>query len=105
MRDSRDTAGHPETIERLSRPTIDRKRDRTGHTPIGVSYCPDVLSRDFVLLTEREFLSALQSYTTLAELEGMANRRRVLSAPQLERWKPWQREMIMRRKWELENGL
>lgn len=105
MRDNRDTAGHPETIEGLSHPTNDRKRDRTGHTPIGVSCCPDVLSRDYVSLTEREFFRVLQGYTTLAELEGMANRRKILNAPQLQRWTPWQREMILRRKWELEHGV
>mgnify|MGYP003111541327 CR=1 FL=1 len=61
-------------------------------------------SLDYTQLNEREFIEALKSYTDLEELEGLANRRRVLNAPELPRWLPWQREQILKRKWELENG-
>jgi len=58
---------------------------------------------DYTQLNEREFVQALKSYTDLEELEGLANRRRFLNSPQLQRWLPWQREQILQRKWELEH--
>ena len=61
-------------------------------------------SLDYTQLNEREFIEVLKSYTDLEELEGLANRRRVLNAPELPRWSSWQREQILQRKWELENG-
>lgn len=59
---------------------------------------------DYTQLNEREFVQALKSYTDLEELEGLANRRRILNAPQLQRWSPTQRQIILQRKWELEHG-
>ena len=61
-------------------------------------------SLDYTQLNEREFTEALKSFTDLEELEGLANRRRVLNAPKLACWSSWQREQILQRKWELENG-
>ena len=61
-------------------------------------------SLDYTQLNEREFIEVLKSITDLEELEGLANRRRVLNAPELPRWSSWQREQILQRKWELENG-
>jgi len=61
-------------------------------------------SLDYTQLNERELIEVLKSITDLEELEGLANRRRVLNAPELPRWSSWQREQILQRKWELENG-
>lgn len=58
---------------------------------------------DYSKLKEKEFLNILKEITTLAELEGMANRKRFLNAPQLQSWNDWQRQAILNRKLELEN--
>jgi len=56
---------------------------------------------DWFTLGEKEFRQCLKGISTYAELEGVANRRKWLNAPQLQRWSAAQREMILERKWEL----
>ena len=56
---------------------------------------------DWSALGEKEFRQCLKGISTYAELEGVANRRKWLNAPQLQRWSAAQREMILERKWEL----
>jgi hypothetical protein len=58
---------------------------------------------DFADLKEKEFVSVLASYSSLAELSGLANRRRVLQNASLAKWSPLQIELIKQRKFELEN--
>ncbi len=58
---------------------------------------------DYSDLKEKDFLKILDEITTLDELEGMANRKRFLNAPQLQSWNDWQREAIINRKLELED--
>lgn len=60
-------------------------------------------SADYSKLGEKEFYAALRQYNSLQELDGLANRRRHLRAPHLTRWSAVQREMILQRKWELQN--
>jgi hypothetical protein len=72
---------------------------------IGLS-CPRTLTRnksDFAELKEKDFLAVVSEIQCLGMLEGIANRRKILNAPNLAKYKQWQIEMIKRRKWELEN--
>ena len=66
--------------------------------------CPvPVTCPDWSELEEKEFGLALATIETREELEGVANRRKFLNAPQLPTWSQVQIQMIKRRKWELEN--
>jgi len=58
---------------------------------------------DYSSLSEKEFVSVLASYSSLAELSGLANRRRVLQNVSLAKWSPLQIKLIKQRKYELEN--
>ena len=71
--------------------------------------CPDLKTcpnkwKDYSLLAEKEFQTLLEKITCLAELEGLANRRKILNAPQLTRWNESQRQMLITRKLELQNS-
>jgi hypothetical protein len=70
--------------------------------------CPVPKSRQFLSdatdLSEKDFMALLKTITNLDELEGFANRREVLRAPHLKRYSALQRELILQRKWEIENG-
>ena len=68
----------------------------------GLRTCPSRW-KDYSLLGEKEFQSLLEEITCLAELEGLANRRKILNAPQLTRWNESQRQMLIIRKLELQN--
>ena len=77
-----------------------------GHTqrvscPVPVT-CPEG-RLDFADLKEKEFVSVLASYSSLQELSGLANRRRVLQNVTLAKWSPLQIKLIKQRKYELEN--
>lgn len=61
-------------------------------------------SKDYALMDEKDFERVLAGIETLDELEGMANRRRILNAPSLAKWNDWQRDAIIRRQWELKHG-
>ena len=78
------------------------------HTECLTLRCPVQMSRQFLSdaadLSEKDFSNLLKTITDLQELQGFANRRSVLNAPQLQKWKPWQRELILQRKWELSHG-
>jgi hypothetical protein len=66
---------------------------------------PDLdLSKDYAEMSEREFTQMLASITDLQILEGIANRRKILNAPQLKKYKQWQRDLIIQRKWEILHG-
>lgn len=58
--------------------------------------------RDWSELDENELFEALQTVKSLAELEGVANRRRVLNNPNLSTWSDAQKQIILQRKYELE---
>ena len=59
--------------------------------------------KDYSSLSEEQFVSVLASYSSLAELSGLANRRRVLQNVRLAKWSPLQIQLIKQRKYELEN--
>ena len=66
---------------------------------------PDpTMAKDFADMTEREFSAMLATISDLGELEGIANRRKILNAPQLKRYSQWQRDLIIQRKWEILHG-
>jgi len=54
-------------------------------------------------LSEKEFEKALQSISCLEELNGLANRRRVLQRD-CKQWNAAQSSLILMRKFMLENG-
>ena len=58
---------------------------------------------DYSTLSERDFNRALAD-VDLPQLEGIANRRRVLQSTKLTKWNDWQRSAILRRKYELEKS-
>ena len=77
----------------------------SGHTlrvscPVPVT-CPQKV-QDYAFLGEKDFQTVVNEYHSLAELEGLANRRKILNAPQLQKWSAVQREIIIQRKFELE---
>lgn len=63
----------------------------------------DALACDWADLSEKQFEQALQTITCLEELNGLANRRRVLQRD-CKQWSEVQRSMILMRKFMLENG-
>ena len=77
----------------------------SGHTlrvscPVPVT-CPERV-QDYATLGEKDFERVVNEYQSLAELKGLANRRKILNAPQLPKWNAVQREIIIRRKYQLE---
>jgi hypothetical protein len=60
--------------------------------------------QDYASLSEAEFSRVLSKVTNLAELSGMANRRRLLGLASLPKYPQSHLELIKRRKWELENA-
>ena len=62
------------------------------------------LAKDYADMTEREFTQMLAEVTDLRVLEGIANRRKLLNAPQLKKYTQWQRDLILQRKWEILHG-
>ena len=97
------TAGQNGTKREMSRLPILHKRDGTGQMPIGMSLVPPWGAKDYSDLKEKDFLTMLNKISCLLELEGLANRRRILNSPGLTRWTDIQRGMIVQRKLELEN--
>ena len=78
--------------------------ERQTRTPIGVRlYASDAPSVDWADLGEREFEAALQTITSVDELRGLANRRRVLQR-NCKKWNAAQRGLILSRKFILENA-
>ena len=63
----------------------------------------DAPSVDWADLSEKQFEQALQTITCLEELNGLANRRRVLQRD-CKQWNAAQRSLILMRKFMLENG-
>ena len=63
----------------------------------------DAPSVDWADLSEKQFEQALQTIICLEELNGLANRRRVLQRD-CKQWSEVQRSVILMRKFMLENG-
>ena len=79
------------TAERQTRPPLGGR--------LAVSDAPTV---DWADLSERDFELALQTITTVEELSGVANRRRVLNHD-FKKWSEVQKSLILSRKFILEN--
>jgi len=95
----RSTLGHAGLNMGESRPTL------TCLTCKWPDPKPDpVMAKDFADMTEKEFSAMLATISDLGELEGIANRRKILNAPQLKRYSQWQRDLIIQRKWEILHG-
>ena len=62
----------------------------------------DAPTVDWADLSEKDFELALQTITTVEELNGVANRRRVLNHD-FKKWSEVQRSLILSRKFVLEN--
>ena len=72
-------------------------------TPLGVRLdAGDAPTVDWADLGERDFEKALQTITSIDELNGLANRRRVLSQD-FKKWNEAQIGLILNRKFILEN--
>ena len=78
--------------------------ERQNRPPTGV-ILPESDARlvDWSRLSEKQFDEALQSVTSVEELSGVANRRRVLNQPNLPMWSEVQKSQILNRKFQLEN--
>ena len=59
---------------------------------------------DYAEMSEKDFLKLMRAITDLIELEAVANRKRHLNCRKLKDWDHFQRQAIIQRKWELENG-
>jgi hypothetical protein len=57
---------------------------------------------DYSKLQNEEFRRAIADVKSIAELSGVANRRRVLNNPNLSTWSDEQKQIILQRKYELE---
>lgn len=57
---------------------------------------------DYSKLQNEEFRRAVADVKSIAELSGVANRRRVLNNPNLSTWSDEQKQIILQRKYELE---
>jgi len=73
-------------------------------TPLGVRMdAGDAPSQDWADLGEKDFEKALQKITSVEELSGVANRRRILRHD-FKQWSEVQKSLILNRKFILENG-
>ena len=72
-------------------------------TPLGVRMdAGDAPTVDWADLSEMDFEKALQTITSIEELSGVANRRRILSHD-FKQWSEVQKSLILNRKFILEN--
>ena len=110
---------NPEEIQRVKK-FWDKVRTRLGQAGFNLGHyrttlrcltseCPvpkpDLkMAKDFADMTEKEFSEMLATIFDLGELEGVANRRKILNAPHLKRYSQWQRDLIIQRKWEILHG-
>ena len=100
--------GVSDSVATVSTPSVGRDDHATAEpqtrTPLGVRLAAgDAPSVDWADLSEKQFEQALQTITCLEELNGLANRRRVLQRD-CKQWSEVQRSMILMRKFMLENG-
>lgn len=97
-----------DTVATVSTPSVVRDDHATvepqTRTPLGVRLAAgDAPTVDWADLSEKQFEQALQTITCLEELNGLANRRRVLQRD-CKQWSEAQRGLILMRKFMLENG-
>ena len=101
--------GGSDTVATVSTPSVGRDDHATAEpqtrTPLrGVRLAAgDAPTVDWADLSEKQFEQALQTITCLEELNGLANRWRVLQRD-CKQWSEAQRSLILMRKFMLENG-
>jgi hypothetical protein len=100
--------GGSDSVATVSTPSVGRDDHATAEPqtspPLGGRLdAGDAPSVDWADLSEKQFEQALQTITCLEELNGLANRRRVLQRD-CKQWSEVQRSMILMRKFMLENG-
>ena len=100
--------GDSDTVATPSTPSVVRDDHATAEPqtspPLGGRLdAGDAPTVDWADLSEKQFAQALQTITCLKELNGLANRRRVLQRD-CKQWSEVQRSMILMRKFILENG-
>lgn len=82
--------------------------DGTGQMPIGMSDVPPDVRRfelDYAELNNKDFSDMLEEINDLTLLAGIANRRKVLNAPNLKRYSKDQRNLILSRKYEIQRKI
>jgi len=110
---------NPKEIQRVKK-VWDKVRTRLGQAGFNLGHyrttlrcltseCPvpkpdPTMAKDYADMAEKEFSAMLATISDLGELEGIANRRKILNAPQLKRYSQWQRDLIIQRKWEILHG-
>ena len=102
-----DLEGGSDTVATPSTPSVVPDDHATAEpqtrTPLGVRLnAGDAPTVDWADLGERDFDKALQSITSIDELNGLANRRRVLRHD-FKKWNEAQIGLILNRKFILEN--
>ena len=93
---------------KMSHLTKTDRRDGTGQMPIGMSHVPPDVRRfelDYAELNNKDFYAMLEEINDLSELAGIANRRKVLNAPNLKRYSDDQRKLILSRKYEIQRKI
>ena len=93
------------TLDSGCRKGAHRDSGTTPTSPVGGlgASGSDALVVDWSTLSEKQFDAALQTVTSVEELSGVANRRRVLNQPNLPMWSEVQKSQILNRKFQLEN--
>lgn len=66
---------------------------------------PTFYVSDYAELNLKDFSDMLEEINDLSELAGIANRRKVLNAPELKRYSDEQRKLILSRKYELQRKI
>ena len=99
--------GGSDSVATVSTPSVGRDDHATAEpqtrTPLGVRLdAGDAPFADWADLGERDFEKALQTITSIDELNGLANRRRVLRHD-FKKWNEAQIGLILNRKFILEN--
>ena len=92
----------------IARWTKTDERAKAGGLPIGNAVArPDVgrFELDYAELNNKDFSDMLEEINDLTLLAGIANRRKVLNAPELKRYSDEQRKLILSRKYELQRKI
>ena len=66
---------------------------------------PTFYVSDYAELNLKDFSDMLEQINDLTLLAGIANRRKVLNAPELKRYSDEQRKLILSRKYELQRKI
>ena len=108
MSDRRAISGDFGRSPQIARWTKTEGRAKAGGLPIGNAVArPDVgrFAPDYAELNLKDFSNMLEEINDLTLLAGIANRRKVLNAPNLKRYSDDQRNLILSRKYEIQRKM